>query len=102
MMETREAKSMSLVMAPDQPQARRPARHREGKRPQTAREDAMSLWDVCCDQLVWASTERFCSSFTRKKKACAMKEEPLRSQVNKHTDAMAIKRVREGYVEAFG
>ena len=31
-----------------------------------------------------------------------MKEEPLRSQVNKHTNVMAIKRVREGYVEAFG
>ena len=52
-------------------------------------------------QLVWESTQRFCSIFTRKKKECAMKEEPKTSEVNKHNDESAIKRVIEGFVEAF-
>jgi len=41
------------------------------------------------------------SIFTRKKKECAMKEETMISEVNKNNDAIEIKRVIEGYVEAF-
>ncbi len=44
------------------------------RRSQTAREDEMSLRDVCRDHLVCERTELFCSLFTRKMKECAMNE----------------------------